>query len=67
MPISMSRSAHYISPKIYNNIVGKPLSDRRIAYYQRQGRYDVNYRPPKLRRPASKKERALEELANLFV
>lgn len=40
MPISMHPSARYVTQQgIYNNQLGKPLSNRKIAEYQRLGFY----------------------------
>jgi len=66
MPISMNPSAQYVTLQGFysGNVVGKPLSDRRIAFYQRQGRYDPTYRPPK---KLSKREKTLQQLLDIFV
>lgn len=41
----------YKTPRCYDNIVGKLLTDRRIAYYQGRGWYEADAR-------AARKERA---------
>jgi hypothetical protein len=36
----MDLDAHYAQPRFWDKtVVGRPLTDRRIAFYERQGRY----------------------------
>ena len=67
MPISMSLAANYVTPRrVYSdNIVGKVLTDRRIAFYQKQGRYGTFRPTPKKRQ--SRRDRTLEELLSTLI
>ena len=50
MSISMQPSARYVTQsKLFSgNIIGRPLSDRRIAYYQSIGKYGPPSQPQKV-------------------
>ncbi len=37
--VSMDRFANYVQPHWWRITATRPLTDRRIAFYQRQGRY----------------------------
>jgi hypothetical protein len=52
---SPSHVRRYSTPRCYDNIVGKLLTDRRIAYYQKRGWYDADAK-------AARKERAEKRL-----
>lgn len=69
MPISMARSARYVTPRLFDgNIVGRPLSDRRITFYQKQGRYGPEYKQEQKERQQKKRKRTtLASLAKEFV
>lgn len=55
MPISMRPSVRYVTPRIFDgNIIGKPLSDRRIAYYAARGRYGPEYKEQQKKQIAKK-------------
>ena len=40
MPVNMSLDAHFRSTNYDGFVKGKPLTDARIRYYQRLGRYN---------------------------
>lgn len=63
--LSMNPAARYTTQSAsYDRLlVGKPLSDRRIAFYQRQGRYGEQ--SPAARR-AKKEKRKHDTLAKLL-
>ena len=51
-----SHVRRYRAPKCYDNIVGKPLTDRRIEYYEKRGWYEAENK-------AARKKRAEERAA----
>lgn len=66
--ISMNPRVRYVTPtKLFDgNIVGKPLSDRRIAYYAARGRYGSEYKEQQKNRTKKKQRTTLASLMREF-
>ena len=66
--ISMNPRANYVtqSRAFSGNIVGRPLTDRRIAYYAARGRYGPEYKEQQKARMVKKKRSTLASLEKEF-